>query len=406
MIATIEKGKAAGAVKAPPSKSMAHRMLIGGAFSKESIIKGVSFSRDIKATLGGLKALGADVDVKGDEVRVGGLCSAKKIKGADVFCDESGSTLRFLIPTALLSENEVTFVGSERLFERPLSVYEDICRERELQFLPYEKGLKVRGPLTGGDFHVPGNISSQFISGLLFALPFTEKGGTIYIEGKLESRSYIDLTLWTLKKFGIKTAFDGNIIKIPGQQQYESVEGFVEGDCSNAAFFEALNYVGNGSRVIIEGIDKNTLQGDRVYKELIKSLLEKNCLIDITDCPDLAPVLFAVAGANNGGKFTGTRRLRLKESDRGEAMKAELSKFGIEMSIEENSITVFRPHSGGLKTPTEILCGHNDHRIVMALAVLCTLTGGRISEEEAVEKSFPDFFKSLKSVGISAEVTE
>ncbi|MBR6321332.1 MAG: 3-phosphoshikimate 1-carboxyvinyltransferase, partial [Lachnospiraceae bacterium] len=216
----------------------------------------------------------------------------------------------------------------------------------------------------------------------------------------VESRPYILLTAAALKAFGIEICFEGdNIIRIPGKQRGKGLETQVEGDCSNAAFLEVLNTFGGCVR--IEGLNPETLQGDRFYPELLEALSHGFCEIDLSDCPDLGPVLFAAAAALHGGKFTGTRRLRIKESDRTAAMQAELRKFGIRCENEENSFTVF---PGNLKKPAEMLYGHNDHRIVMALASLLTLTGGEVSGAEAVRKSWPEYFETIKELGIEVEL--
>lgn len=398
MTVTIKKGKARGTVSAPPSKSMAHRNLICAAFTERSTVRGVSFSEDIRATLSCLEALGADVQVDGDTVTLGGI-GRNSVKKPELFCNESGSTLRFMIPLCLMRDEQITLTGSQRLFERPNKIYADICEKQGLHFEQTEKGISVRGRLSSGNFAIPGDVSSQFISGLMFVLPLLKGDSIITLTGKIESRSYIFLTLKALSDFGVhieQTSYDTYYIK--GGQSYENREVCVEGDYSNAAFFEALNYL--GGEVEIKGLDEKSLQGDRVYSQLFPLLEKGRAAIDISDCPDLAPVLFALASVKNGAVFTGTRRLKIKESDRAEAMKEELSKFGIKVSVEENSVEV---EKGELKAPEEVLCGHNDHRIVMALSVLCTLTGGSIDEAQSVKKSFPDFFERLRETGIEIQ---
>ncbi|MBR2316201.1 MAG: 3-phosphoshikimate 1-carboxyvinyltransferase [Clostridia bacterium] len=395
MTVKIEKGKAKGTFSAPPSKSMAHRNLICAAFTEKSTVRGVSFSEDIRATLSCLEALGADIQVDGDVVTLGGI-GRNPIKKSELFCNESGSTLRFMIPLCLMRDESITLSGSQRLFERPNKIYADICEKQCLHFEQTENGISVRGRLSSGEFVIPGDVSSQFISGLMFVLPLLERDSIITLTGKIESRSYIFLTLKALSDFGVhieQTSYDTYYIK--GGQSYENRDVPVEGDYSNAAFFEALNYF--GGEVEIKGLDEKSLQGDRVYTQLFPLLEKGRAEIDISDCPDLAPVLFVLAAAKNGGIFTGTRRLKIKESDRAAVMKEELSKFGIGVIVDENSVEV---EKGELKAPEEILRGHNDHRIVMALSVLCTLTGGSIEEAESVRKSFPDFFERLRETGI------
>lgn len=385
-----------GKVAAPPSKSMAHRYLICGAMGEGSCVRGVSLSRDIEATLSCLKALGAHVEYENGCVRIGGFDPRNVPDGTSLYAHESGSTLRFLIPLCLLSVREITLTGADRLFERPLDIYENICREKGLLFEKDGSTLKVRGPLTSGEFFVPGNVSSQFISGLLFALPMTEGDSIIRITGDFESASYIDLTLSALRDFGVDIDHpDEKTFIIHGKSKLRSADITVEGDWSNGAFFEAMNYLGGD--VTVEGLREDSLQGDRVYRDLFAKIKNKDFPIDISDCPDLAPILFAVSAAMGEGHFTGTRRLKIKESDRAEAMREELSKMGCDVTVLENEVLV---KCEGLIAPKEIISGHNDHRIVMAMATLCTLTGGVIEGCEAVSKSFPDFFGKLSDLGI------
>lgn len=400
MTVTIEKGVAKGVLKAPPSKSMAHRNLICGALGRESVISGVDYSKDILATLNCLKMLGARVDIKDDTVTIGSL-DLKNVKPAVLDCIESGSTLRFLLPLCMLCSKEMTFVGSGRLLQRPMTVYEQLCEEKGISFYKDDSCIKVKGKLNGGVFTVDGGVSSQFISGLLFALPKAEEDSVIKITGDLQSQSYLNLTLAALSDFGIKLDYsDIRNIKIKGNQNYSSKKMTVEGDYSNSAFFDALNFLGGSVR--IDGLKENSLQGDRVYKELFFKLKDEKAVISLADCPDLGPILFALAAVNKGALFTDTARLRLKESDRIGCMEKELKKFGIKMDINENSVRVY----GGIMPPKERLFGHNDHRIVMALSVLLTLTGGTIEGAEAVEKSLPQFFSYIELLGIKVKTIE
>ena len=402
MILTVFPGTPSGRMTAPPSKSMAHRDLICGALSSESTVTGLAWSDDIKATLSCLEAMGAKVEKNGDTVKIGGIDPLNCNNTKELYCHESGSTLRFLIPLCLLSSKPIRLCGTERLFARPLNVYSDLCQSMGLQFELDKTSVKLCGPLKSGNYSVAGNLSSQFISGLLFALPLLEGDSTIDITGSIESLSYIKLTLKALGDFGIRvTRANEHTLLIPGGQRYRSREIAVEGDYSNAAFFEALNVL--GGNIVVEGLAVRSHQGDRVYRKLLPKLCGRNPEIDLTDCPDLAPILFAVAAAKNGAVFKGTARLRLKESDRAEAMREELEKFGVSIIVEENRVII--PKSA-LKTPTQLLYGHNDHRIVMALSVLCTLTGGTIAGAQAVAKSYPDFFRQLAALGIGIKVEE
>lgn len=393
--------KASGFMTAPPSKSMAHRHLICAALSEgTSVISNIDLSEDIRATLGCLDQLGASAQTEGSRITVHGCGLKVTERPLCIFnCNESGSTLRFFVPLAMLSDQAATFVGSRTLMSRPLSVYEDICREQGICLESVGGNWEVEGKLMPGTFTIPGNISSQFVTGLLFALPLLRGNSRIVITGNVESRPYIDMTLQILGKFGINVRWsDGNTLEVPGFQTYKACDSTVEGDFSNAAFFQALNVLGGD--IEISGLDPRSRQGDKVCFEYLERLKGGCPELDISDCPDLGPVLMAVAAALNGAVFTGTRRLAIKESNRGVAMCEELAKFGVKTHMEENSIAVFK---GNLHEPSEVLLGHNDHRIVMALVTLLTVTGGRIEGVRAVKKSLPDYFRRLSGLGIDID---
>ncbi len=403
MIVSIAKSHPHGSVSAPPSKSMGHRLLISAALAEGvSTVRGISpESADMKATLACLSALGAECTLSGDTVTVRGVDMRRAKPTEPLFCGESGSTLRFLIPIALLSGNNVMFSGAQSLFRRPMTVYETLCAERGLLFSTDTQSAVVKGPLSAEEYRVVGNISSQFISGLLFALPLLDGDSVIRITPPLESRSYIQLTVSALAAFGVKVIWkDDYTLLVPGGQRYLPTDATVEGDYSGAAFLAALNTL--GASVTVEGLRADSEQGDRVYDRFFPMLCRGTPTIHIGDCPDLGPILFAVAAAKNGAVFTGTERLRIKESDRVAAMAAELAKFGVTVTAEKDSVVIY---PSDFHAPTEPLWGHNDHRIVMSLAVLSTLTGGVIEGAEAVAKSFPDFFEKLTSLGVALEKT-
>ena len=397
----ITSSRAMGDVVVPPSKSIAHRGLICGSMTAESKIENIDFSKDITATIDCLKALGAMVYVNGNTVTLGGFDPFNLPDGAVLPCNESGSTLRFFIPLCLLSGKEVTFTGTEKLFSRPLDIYENICREQGIDFIKQNNGLTLCGKLKSGNYRIKGDVSSQFITGLMFALPLLDGISIIEIDGKFESASYVDLTISALADFGIKITKAGNRFIIMGNQHFKSANYRVEGDCSNAAFLDAFNYLGGAVNVI--GLNPNTLQGDFVYKDIFERIINGEREFDLSDCPDLAPILFAFAGAKGGCRFSGTKRLKIKESDRAFAMAQELKKLGISVEIEENSVTVL---NGTLTAPNTPISSHNDHRIAMAMAVLCTITGGVIENAQSVEKSYPNFFEDLKRLNIGIEIYE
>ena len=397
MTVYIKPSTARGTITAPPSKSVTHRALICAALSGGSRVENVDFSDDIKATVEGLKSLGANIEITGSTVNAGGIY-IENISNANINANESGSTLRFLIPLALLSGKSVTFYGKNRLFSRDLSVYEEMALKQGIKFSNGENSLTVCGCLQSGEYEVRGDISSQFVSGLMFALPLLSGDSIISFTSPVESKPYIDMTVKVLSDFGVMIIPRDNGYFIKGGQTYKSRNFTVEGDCSNAAFLEAFNLFGGSVKV--NGLNADTLQGDRVYKEFFDRI-EKGGSFALGDCPDLAPVLFTLAAQFSGAVFTGTRRLRIKESDRAAAMKKELEKFGGELIIGENKVKV---ENTKLHTPAEPLCSHGDHRIVMALSVLLSRYGGMIEGAEAVNKSYPGFFGDIKKLGIEVDI--
>ena len=391
MTVTILPSAPSGSVAAPPSKSMAHRLLLcAGLTIGESIVRGLAPSEDVLATVDCLRALGVRCVRRGGDVVVSGYTLHCGTEGATLPCRESASTLRFFLPLCLFGP-PITLTGSRRLLARPLEAYRTLCEKQGIRFEKGEEAVTVEGTLRPGEFRLPGDVSSQFVSGLLFALPGLDGDSVIRLRPPVVSRSYIDMTMAALRRFGVETRWtDRESIAVPGRQYYHFVsEATVEGDWSNAAPFLALG-------VSVTGLDGNSLQGDKVCAEYFRLLDAGRPTLDVTDCPDLAPLLMAYAAMRSGAALTGTRRLRWKESDRGWAMAEELEKFGVRVQIGADSITV----EGGLRSPTAPLDGHGDHRIVMALSVLCVQTGGVIKGAEAVDKSFPDFFEKLQSAGV------
>ncbi len=400
---TLQPSTAKGEVFAPPSKSMAHRLLICAALCKgTSRVRGISDCEDVRATLGCLGSLGIPYEISGDCVTVWGGDPKALRPTAPLYAKESGSTLRFFIPLALLTEQKVTFTAECSLLSRPFGVYETLAKEKGFYFKKDEDSITVCGPLHAGSYCVPGNISSQFISGLLFALPMLSGDSRITVTTALESRSYVNLTIRALAEFGVSILWENeHTLFIKGGQHYESREISVEGDYSGAAFLEAMNLFSH--EVLVKGLNEESIQGDKIYRKYFPMLCHGVPTLHIGDCPDLGPILFAVAAAKNGGVFSGTRRLRIKESDRAAAMAEELRKFGAAVTVHEDSVVVF---PADFHAPSEALCGHNDHRIVMALSVLLTLTGGSITGADAIKKSYPAFFRDLSLLGISVSETQ
>ncbi|MBQ5841338.1 MAG: 3-phosphoshikimate 1-carboxyvinyltransferase, partial [Clostridia bacterium] len=249
MMVHIKPSVAKGCVTAPPSKSMAHRALLCGALSAGSTVQNLAYSQDVCATLSCLQKLGADVNKKGDTVTLGGLNPCSISENIVIDCGESGSTLRFLLPLCMLANVPVTLTGHGRLFQRPLSVYEDVARNQGVEWKQTENGLTVCGRLKSGEYAVRGDVSSQFITGLLFALPLLDGDSRLEVNGAFESASYIDLTMEVLAAFGIVVERRENTFYIRGGQTYASADYTVEGDCSNAAFLDAFNLLGGDVKV-------------------------------------------------------------------------------------------------------------------------------------------------------------
>lgn len=401
MTITIKKSTAKGTVTAPPSKSVSHRALICAAFSKGCKVSNVAYSDDVNATLNCLEVLGATAQRKENSAFLGNLNPEKFKENTVLDCFESGSTLRFMLPICLLGNKKITLTGTKRLFERPLDVFEEMCDKKGLFYEKNENSVTVCGPLNAGEYAVRGDISSQFITGLLLALAFLKGDSTLTILGDAQSRPYIDITIAILKDFGIDIKVSGNSFYIKGSQSFKTDDYFIEGDCSNAAFLDSFNLL--GGEVLVEGINTDTTQGDYIYKQIFSDLKNGKKQFDLSDCPDLAPILFSLAAYLGGATFTGTHRLKIKESNRALAMQEELKKFGINTKVYDNEVII---EGAILKEPTEILYSHNDHRIAMALTVLCSITGGTISRAEAVNKSYPNFFKDLDKLKIGLDFDE
>jgi 3-phosphoshikimate 1-carboxyvinyltransferase len=281
--------------------------------------------------------------------------------------------------------------------ERPLSVYETLARENLIEFVKEDGAIRVGGGLASGDFEVSGEVSSQFITGLLIALSAMRDKSTLTVTGKFESEPYVNMTLSVLHHFGIRVErCDRTFTVYPSKPT--PTEYRVEGDFSSTAFLEAFNLL--SGEVLVDGLFEPSLQGDAVYREYYKRLSRGFDTFDLTDCPDLAPILFALASVLHGGEFHGTARLKIKESDRAEAMRQELSKLGAQVEVYENRVVV---HKADLYPPTVPIYSHNDHRIAMAMSVVLTLVGGEVDGAEAITKSFPDFYKTLENLNIGLE---
>ena len=416
MDAKIHVSRLGGTATVPPSKSAAHRAVLCAALADgTSHITNIEYSKDIRATLGAAAQLGAKITEEPHSLTIRGHGTAGGFVTVTrpVFCNESGSTLRFMIPLFSLTAQKVQFTGAGRLFDR-----------QGLRFEQTPDGITIFGRLRPGGFTLPGDVSSQFISGLLFAAPLMESESSIEVLAPYESHSYVDLTIDAMQQFGVKVSSrarkNGSMMyRVAAPQRYTANDFAVEGDYSQAAFLAVLGCVIGG--ITITGLNTESQQGDKVILDILKrcggkfkeieggyhfdrSLL-KATEIDLADCPDLGPILFTLGCFCSGETvIRNAGRLRLKESDRIEAMQEELQKMGARIEVDGDTV-----HIAGvaLHAPNAPLSGHNDHRIVMALAVAAIASGlpALLCGAEAVEKSWPAFWNVLRSLGAKVELS-
>ena len=407
-----------GVLAAPPSKSMAHRAVLCAALADgESRLTGLAHSQDIDATLAAAAALGAQVEAGESWARIAGAAPLQA-PAAPVDCCESGSTLRFLIPLAALTGRPVAFTGRGRLMQRPQSVYQELFASQGLRFGQEGDTLTVAGPLRPGCFSLAGDVSSQFISGLLFALPLLDGDSRLCLKPPVESRSYIEMTRAAQSRFGVASAWlDEYTLAVPGGQAYRPRDMAIEGDWSQAAFPAALGVLAGD--VTVTGLEPGTLQGDAVILDILRRCggraeavpggvrFQKSALhgtkIDLADCPDRGPILMALGLLCEGETvIANAGRLRLKESDRIAAMEQELRKLGGRIESDGGTVTVRR---SALHAPAGPLWGHNDHRVVMSLTVLAAAAGlpVQIDGAEAVAKSWPGFFAAVRQLGVEVQ---
>lgn len=409
MDAILTPTKLKGSVVIPPSKSLAHRAIICACLScGKSVISNIALSDDIRATIECMRKLGASIAIIDDKLEIVG--SSKRIFSDLTFdCMESGSTLRFILPIALvLNGGKNTFVGRGKLGERPMKIYSDICKDRGVEYVDKSLSnkdrlldLSVKGGLKSGEYRIDGSVSSQFITGLLFALPLLEGDSKIEVVGSLQSAGYVDLTLAALKEFGVDIINDGyKSFYIKGGQRYAAKDYCVEGDYSQAAFYEVAAYLGN--EVYQLGLKEDSLQGDRVIRDFVdklrKSPQDERLTFDGSDCPDIIPV-FALACCLRRGHtdIVNVSRLRIKECDRLSATAQELSKLGADIKEGEDSLSI----EGVEKLSGGEVSSRGDHRMAMTLAIASTAADGviRIEGAQSVSKSYPDFFKRFESLG-------
>ena len=408
-----------GTVSVPPSKSAAHRAIICAALSKgKSILHPIALSDDIAATIGCMKALGAKMKLHGDVLTVDGT-NTLQTASAVLDCGESGSTLRFLIPLAAVGGVSAEFIGHGRLPERPIGIYLDCLPLKGVQCttqggLP----LHIEGTLQSGIYSIPGNVSSQFITGLLLSLPLLDGDSEIVLTSPAASVGYINMTIDIMKSFGVTVITTENGWKIQGGQSYTARNFTVEGDWSQAAFF--MTAAALGGTVTIDNLNLSSTQGDKACMEIYarfgadvtaddkgRITVSHHTLhgieINAANIPDMVPALAVTAALAEGTTvITGASRLRIKESDRLAAMRDGLSRLGADIAETDDGLVIHGVgslHGGSVE-------GYNDHRIVMSLAAAAVGCDGDIiiSDRESINKSYPTYFEDFNQLGGKTDV--
>lgn len=401
----ITPRKLKGIVNIPPSKSVAHRMIIGAGLAGGcSEITNLSPSADISATIECMKALGADIDFNGEKAIINGIKNVSEC--ATLNCNESGSTLRFLIPVAAALGVEAVFVGGGKLPTRPLTPFYNEFPKHGITFELPDDGtnlpLKMKGKLTAGRYEIDGGISSQFITGLLFALPLLDGDSEIVLTSPLQSAPYVNITIEALKAYGCSIEKTANGFSVKGNGKLKAVSSRIEGDYSQAAFFYTANCL--GSDISLMDLSENSAQGDKLIAEICSNFDKTNEAfeLDCSDVPDLVPILTVLASFGKGTtRLLNVARLRIKECDRLAAMEDCLNRVGGSVRAFDDYIEI--DGVGSLKGGE--VDAYNDHRIAMSMAIAATISEAPIiiRGAQCVSKSYPDFFDVYRSLGGKAE---
>ncbi|PIM80803.1 3-phosphoshikimate 1-carboxyvinyltransferase [Fusobacterium pseudoperiodonticum] len=406
----IKADKLVGELSPPPSKSVLHRYIIASSLAKGiSKIENISFSEDIIATIEAMKKLGAKIEQKDNYLLIDGSDTFKNLnENIEIDCNESGSTLRFLFPLSIVEENKVLFKGRGKLFKRPMTPYFENFEKYKIKYSYInENEILLEGKLKAGIYAINGNISSQFITGLLFSLPLLDGESKIIINGKLESSNYIEISLDCLSKFGIKIINNSyQEFVIEGNQSYKVGNYRTEADYSQAAFFLVANAI--GSKIKINDLSENSLQGDKKIIDYISEIDNWNSkdtlVLDGSETPDIIPIL-SLKAAVSGKKIeiVNVERLRIKESDRLKATVEELSKLNFDLIEKKDSILINSREDLKANKNEKIvsLSAHSDHRIAMMIAIATTCYDGEILLDnlDCVKKSYPNFWEVFLSLG-------
>ncbi|MEG2175847.1 MAG: 3-phosphoshikimate 1-carboxyvinyltransferase [Oscillibacter sp.] len=408
---SITPAHLSGSLAAIPSKSDAHRLLICAALAdKPTILDLPATSADIEATLHCLEALGAGVEKAGSAVTVTPIQAVAENPLLD--CGESGSTLRFLLPVAASLSPHVRFTGQGRLPTRPLGPLRTAMERRGVAFSADSLPFETHGRLESGAWELPGDVSSQYVTGLLLALPRLPGDSALTLTTPLQSAAYVDLTLHALRRFGVSTPKTDQGWSIPGGQVFSSPGRLrVDGDWSNAAFFLAAGAMGES--VCLTGLEEQSPQGDKEMVAILRRFGGKISTaggvsvspgplrgqrVDVSEIPDLLPILAVLAAVSQGdSQFVNAGRLRFKESDRLQTTAALVNALGGRAEEQPEGLTVYggQPLAGGT------VDGAGDHRIVMAAAIAATCCHGPVTilGAEAVDKSYPGFWEAYKQLG-------
>lgn len=410
----IEKSVLGGTVTLPPSKSELHRALICAALcDKKSTINGFGACEDVTATANALKEMGAEININGTAATVSAGGLKKSDSTAVVNCQNSASTLRFLMPVAAALGKTTTFILGESLTSRPVTPYLKIFEEHGAKIETEQNKITVSGKLCGGRYTVDVTVSSQFLSGLLMALPLLDAPSEIVCGGKIVSAKYVQMTTEIMRHFGVNIAYKNNTFTVP-QTKYKAADFTVGGDWSAAAFYYAAAAL--GAKITLKGLKENSLQPDRAAADIFNNLgvstaflpngdialspTEKGdkAAIDLTHNPDLFPAVCMAATRLTKTDILGVSRLTYKESNRLTAMQKGLLAFGIKTEISGDIFTVY---GGATNTQNRTVQGEGDHRIVMAFAVLSAFCEGKteLTTADSVQKSYPQFFDHLRSIG-------
>jgi len=411
----IKAKKLKGSVQVPPSKSMAHRAIICASLARgKSVIRNIEYSKDIEATILAMKSLGTMIFQYDDYLEIDGTTTFYK-NNCDINCCESGSTLRFIVPISIVCEANVHFTGEGRLGKRPLDVYYRIFDQQNISYLYRENvlDLYIKGQLKAGKFEIPGDVSSQFISGLLFALPLMDGDSQIIITSPLQSQGYIDLTLQMLEQYGVHVInHDYQEFIIPGGQHYHPCDYSVEADFSQAAFYLVAGALGN--HVSLQGLNLQSRQGDKEAIEILERMgcqltkvedgyqvypgLLSSTVIDGSQCPDIIPVIALACALSEGvSEIQNIGRLRIKECDRLSATVEVINQLGGIAKENEDSMVI----EGVSHLQGGMVSSYNDHRMAMMEAIASTVCDDVvvIDNKECVQKSYPSFWEHFESLG-------